>query len=252
MKRFFTLYIPPLLGLIIVIIKIPGVEEWFKNHYVHATFILALILVGCGILNHFITVISPFKKYERIEKNKWSILDEIAKNFLHEEIMPDKKILVNIMLPKRVLFSNLEPKGDSPFWNLNKLLKKLFRIVLYVEWSSNNHAVHKKIKLLTNQGASGFAYTRGQAVIIDIPKKKDSLNLNEQQLSAISGQGFIISYPIFSFDERYSRLNNKKIIGVVNFSCSILGAETLISSEKNREKLTSKIVEFSKTCSLIL
>jgi hypothetical protein len=85
----------------------------------------------------------------------------------------------------------------------------------------------------------------------DIKTSINDLNLNDKQKATISGNGFVISYPIFGFDEKYSRLSTK-IIGVVTLSCNKVGAEELLTDANNREILTEKIVDFSRICSLIL
>ncbi|MGZ3851047.1 MAG: hypothetical protein ACXVKI_18085, partial [Flavisolibacter sp.] len=65
-------------------------------------FFIGLFLVGATILTHLITVYSPFKKYEKLEKNKWVLVDNITSKFLGQQLFSDYNIAGNIMIPKKV------------------------------------------------------------------------------------------------------------------------------------------------------
>lgn len=252
MRRFFTLYVPPFIGIILILLKIPDIDNWLKLKSPYSTFFIGLTLISATILNHLVTVYSPFKKYEKLEKNKWILVDSVTSNFLGQELFPGYHLVANIMIPKNVFFSQLEPCNcEGPLKMICCFRKSFFKKILKPIWLSNNHTINKKFKITTNQGVSGRAFTEGKATIVDIPASINNLNLNEQQKKAISGNGFVISYPIFAFDEKYSRLGTK-IIGVVTLSCNKSGSETLIQAQENREILTRKIVELSNLCSLIL
>jgi hypothetical protein len=252
MRRFFTLYVPPIIGAILILIKIPEVDSWLKSISDHSAFIIGSILIGTTIITHIITVISPFNRYEKLEKNKWVLIDNVTPQYLGQKLFPGNNIVGNIMVPKKVFYTNLEPCIYKSFSERIKCLKNRFgKKVLKPVWLSNNHTLNKKFKITTNQGVSGKAFTDGIVAMVDIPKSINELNLNEIQKRIISGNGFVISYPIFEFDEKYSRLGTK-IIGVVTLSCNKNGSEELINDAGNREILTEKIVEFSKICSLIL
>lgn len=252
MRRFFTLYVPPIIGAILIVIKIPDVDAWLKSKYENSSFIIGSLLVLATVLTHVITVISPFKKYEKLEKNKWVLLDNVTSVYLGQQLFPGYTIVGNIMVPKRVFYSALEPCNANGLWEKLGCFKNRFgKKLLKPLWLSNNHSLNKKFKITTKQGATGKAFTEGIATLVDIPKSIDELGLNEKQRAAISGNGFVISYPIFEFDEKYSRLGTK-IIGAVTLSCNRTGSEQLINDPKNREKLTETIVDFSKVCSLIL
>lgn len=251
MRKFFTLYVPPIIGAILIAIKLPDIDKWLKEQNENSGFIIGCILVGATVLTHIITVISPFKKYEKIEKNKWVLLDIATADFLGDQIFPGNHLVANVMLPKKVFYSKLEPCPKKTWVGKTFYKKRFFAKMLKPIWLSNNHTLNKKFKITTNQGVSGRSFTLGKPAIVDIKEGINELNLNEEQKKQISGNGFVISYPIFAFDERYSRLGTE-IIGVVTLSCSTLGCETIIAEEKNREILTEKIVEFSKICSLLL
>jgi hypothetical protein len=253
MRKFFTVYIPPLIGVILILIKLPNIETWLKEKSTHSDFYIGVLLIGTTILTHFITVISPFKKYEKLEKNKWILIDNITSDrFLGQRLFPGYHLVANIMVPKRVFFSKLEPcKAEKTFDKIKCFKKSFFKKLLKPIWLSPEHSMNKKFKLTTNQGVSGRAFSEGVAALVNIPVSIKELNLNEKQMTSISGNGFVISYPIFAFDEKYNRLGTK-IIGVVTLSCNQIGSELLIDNLANRQTLTRTVVEFSKVCSLIL
>lgn len=252
MRRFFTLYVPPIIGAILVIIKVPEVDVWLKKQSEHSAFIIGVFLVSATILTHIITVISPFKKYEKLEKNKWVLVDNMTSKFLGQQLFPGFVIVANIMIPKKVLYTSIEPcNASNKMQKLKCFCGRFKKKILKPIWLSDNHTLNKKFKITTNQGVSGKAFTDGIVAMADITKSINELNLNEKQKQIISGNGFVLSYPIFEFDEKYSRLGTK-IIGVVTLSCNKKGSETLIDDPQNREILTEKIVDFSRICSLIL
>jgi hypothetical protein len=252
MRRTLLLYVTPILGVIIILVKLPEVDEWIRENYTNAPFLIAVILGGATLLIHVINVISPFKKYEKLEKNKWILIDSITSDFLGNKLFPGNNVVANVMTPKRVLYCKLEPcECKSIKEKIICFWKALFVKRLKPIWLSTNHTLDKRFKITTNQGVSGRAFSLGKAAIVDIPNSINDLNLNAKQKEAISGNGFVISYPIFALDEKYNRLGTK-IIGVVTLSCSDLGAEELIKTPENRNLLTEKIVDFSKICSLIL
>jgi hypothetical protein len=252
MKRFFTLYIPPIIGVILILIKIPDVDAWLKSHAEHSSFFIGLFLVGSTIITHLITVYSPFKKYEKLEKNKWVLVDNITSKFLGQQLFSDYNIVGNIMVPKKVFYTNIEPCVSKTFLEKIKCFRNRFnKKLLNPIWLSGNHTLNKKFKITTNQGVSGKAFMDGVVAMVDITTSINELNLNDIQKATISGNGFVISYPIFEFDEKYSRLGTK-IIGVVTLSCNKVGSEELLKDPGNREILTEKIVDFSRVCSLIL
>lgn len=230
----------------------PDAEAWLRKQDPHAGLFIAAFLIILAILNHSVTVISPFKKYEKLEKNKFILLDQVTTDFLGQKLFRGNHIVANIRMPKRVIFSRLEPKKSIGFIGNVIYFKKCFiKKLLVAVWVSKGNAVPKKLKMTATQGVSGMAYSEGKAVIVDMTKGINDLNFNEKQIRTISGNGFVISYPIFAFDDKYSRIGTK-IIGVVTLSCNKIGSENLIQDPKNRKILTDKIVEFSNICSLIL
>jgi hypothetical protein len=247
MKKLLTLYVTPLIGIILIALKIPGVDSWLSQWFTNATIIIGIFLAGATILNHLITVTSPFKKYERLEKNKWELLDALVTTYFETKVIGTNKISANVMVVKKKLRTTIEPKTEKYKW-----WHAYFRRLFDVMWVSSNGAIDKRLVLTTKQGVSGLAYKKGKVVIKDMTQGYEGLNLADEQIELLSGKGFIISYPIFAFDERYSRLSNKKIVGVVNFSCSNFGSEALINNSKIRDYLTNKIIAFSKICSLIM
>lgn len=253
MRKFFTLYIPLIISVALVAVKLPEVDNWFRGQLgENGTVYIALTLVGLTILNHTITIISPFKKYEKLEKNKLLLLDHVTESFLGDKLFGGYNIVANVRLPRNRFFSNLEPcRAKSAKGKLFHLLTCFSKKLLVTIWVSKGNTIPKKLKMTTTQGVSGMAYSEGKVAIVDIPENINNLNFNEKQKRVISGNGFVISYPVFAFDEKYSRLSTK-IIGVVTLSCNKKGSERLIKSQQSKEVLIEKIVGFSKLCSLIL
>jgi len=250
MEKISLIYVLPLLSLVIILVRLPEIDRWLRSHYTNAPFLIALILGGSTILMHIITVVAPLKKYERLENNKWTVIDNLIATYLDHEIFRGAPLVANIMVPKRVLYSTREPVPvtSSVF---RRIITRFFIRRLDVVWLSPGNMMNKQFRITARQGITGKAYTTGRTLIRDIPGSIDQLNFTEQQKATISGNGFVASTPIFAFDRKYSR-SNRKIIGVVTFSSSIPGSEKIIKSERNREILRENITEFSRICSFIL
>ncbi len=250
MQKIALLYILPVLSIIIILVRLPEADRWLRNRYVNAPFITTAILGGSTILTHLITVVAPLRRYESLEKNKWDLLDNMVSGYLDHDIFRNAPMVANIMIPKRVLYCRREPPSTEK--NIGKrILSRLFVRRLDIVWLSSTHALNRQFKITTRQGVTGRAYTMGKTVILDMPGSIDKLNLTADQKALLSGNGFVASTPIFSFDRKYKRLT-QKVIGVVTFSCSIPGSDKLIQYDKNRAILTKKIIDFSKTCSFLL
>jgi hypothetical protein len=250
MEKISLIYVLPVLSLIIILVRLPEIDRWLRNHYGNAPFLITLILGGSTILTHIITVVAPLKKYERLENNKWTVIDNLIATYLDNEIFNGTPLVANIMIPKRVFYCAWEPApiGSSVF---RRMFARFFVRRLDVVWLSPGNMMNKQFRITAKQGITGKAYTTGRTIIRDIPGSIDQLNFTEQQKSTISGNGFVASTPIFAFDRKYSR-STRKIIGVVTFSSSIPGSEQKIESEKNRQILRDNITEFSGICSLIV
>lgn len=245
MKKFLTLFAMPFLAVILVAIKVPEIDTYLKNQNEHAGLYIGILIGACTVLTHIITVISPFKKYERIEKNKWAMMGLITSNF-SDNYFKKNKLSANVMVTKRCFFNKREPKSNGG--NKFNFFQKMFKIV----WTYDNKPVDKRLALTVKQGATGMALAYGRPVLIDI--KKDGhgeLNLNEEQKKAIPNMEFIISCPIFALDERYNTFSST-IIGMVNVSCSVSSGRNLIEKQEDRITLTDKVMDFSKICSLII
>lgn len=250
MRKFATLYITPILGVIIILIKIPEVDKWIRANYEDAPFIIVALLAGATILTHLITVISPVKKYEKLEANRWVLTDRIVPQIIGNGTFHGFPVIVNLMMPKRVFYANLEPAHGRN--KIKCFFGSFFKKMLIPVYLSKGSTLNKDFKITVNQGVSGRVFKKGTPLIVqDISKAINDFNLTQKQISTISGQGFIAAYPVFKYDEKYKRLSNK-IIGVVTFSCSKLGSEKLMEIEENRNLLTEKMDEFANVCSLII
>lgn len=249
MEKISLIYVLPLLSLVIILVRLPEVDRWLRGHYNNAPFLITLILGGSTILTHVITVVAPMKKYERLENNKWMVIDNLIANYLDHEIFEGASLVANIMVPKRVFYCNREPPiGGSVF---RRISSRFFVRRLDIVWLSPGNMMNKQFRITVRQGITGKAYTVGRTLVLDVPGSINQLNLTERQKAAISGKGFVASAPIFLYDNKYNR-RTQKVIGVVTFFCSKPGSEKMIESELIRELVTENIKEFSRACSFIL
>lgn len=250
MEKISLIYVLPVLSLIIILVRLPEIDRWLRNHYGNAPFLITLILGGSTILTHIITVVAPLKKYERLENNKWTVIDNLIATYLDNEIFTGTPLVANIMIPKRVFYCVWEPApiGSSVF---RRMFTRFFVRRLDVVWLSPGNMMNKQFRITAKQGITGKAYTTGRTIVWDVAASIDQLNLTERQKAAISGKGFVASAPIFLYDSKYNR-PTQKVIGVATFSCSSPGSEKMIESELIRELVTENIKEFARACSFIL
>ena len=243
---------PLLTSLLLASIKIPGYEAWLNSIHVNATMFIGLILISTAIINHFVTIISPFKKYEKLEKNKFILLDQLIPALLKKSCPKGYPIVANIRVPKKTFFSRLEPNGNASIFGRVRYLRKcFFKKLLVPIWISKGRTIHKRLKMTTKQGVSGKAFSNGVPFFAKMPEAMDDLFFSKGQISLLSGNGFVISHPVMAYDEKYNRIGTK-IIAVVTLSCNKIGSESLLDDPKYKENLTEAIIEFANICSLIL
>src|SRR5690606_20285272 len=113
MKRYVTLYLPPILGVIIIIVKLPEFDKWIRDQSPNAPFYIVSVLAISTISIHLINIVSPFKKYERLEHNKWVLIDRLTSHILGGSIIEGYTVRANIMIPKIAVFCRLEPPKNT-------------------------------------------------------------------------------------------------------------------------------------------
>ena len=245
MRKFLTFFITPILLALLILIKIPDIENWLKTYNRYSGLYIGIGIAISTVFIHFINVISPLKKYEKIEKKKWMMLEAITGSS-EDNYFKKNRLSVNVMTTKRCLFTKREPDKKNNRKYIFKLFGKVFRVL----WSTT--PIDKRLVFTINQGVSGMAYKYGKPVLIDIRNDGDSeMNLNYDQKKAIANLEFIISCPIFALDERYNNFSSK-IIGILNVSSSYPKFRSLIESAEERSDLTNRVVDFSRICSLIM
>lgn len=239
MLRFFTLYITPLIAVVILLLlPIPAVESFLKTKDQDGPAYVAGVLVFGTILNHVITVLSPLKKYEKIAKNKWVILDFIAERFVAKYRDMNFDIRLNIMVAEPAYFHFIEPKKKNNSKRKFTFAGKVFKVI----WCYGNQKADRKLVITTNQGVCGKAYTHGKGVIgATSPWNTDNYNLNTEQLNLTQHLIMVASCPIFG-NENYLNQQNNKIIAVLNLESDAVGSEVLIKDPHRYNEFVKDIL----------
>jgi hypothetical protein len=247
MRRLIIFFLTPVFSLLVILFEVPAFERWLDGETDTSPLYLMIAIVICVILSHILSVISPFRKYEKIEKNKWALINELARLVIEDSSFSKFRFAVNVMTVERKLYSTQEPHPNLPekrkicFFPLN------FKFI----WSYNGKPIDKRVKLTSNQGSSGIAYNQGD-IVLKVAQVDDwkEFNLNTNQKKAISELQLIISCPIFSFD-KYNKPTDK-IIGILNVSSNTKNVKVLLRKPEDRRILCEKIADFSNICSLIM
>jgi hypothetical protein len=246
--RFFTLYITPLIAVIILLLRIPAVESLLKEKDQDGPAYIAGLLVFCTILNHLITVFSPFKKYERIARNKWAILDFIAERFVAKYQAMNFNIRLNIMIAEPAYFHFIEPKKKNNRKRRFTFAGKVFKVI----WCYGNQKADKKLLITTNQGVCGKAYTHGKGVVgAATPWNLDNFNFNTEQINLTQHLIIVASCPIFG-SENYLNRQNDKIIAVLNVESDSVGSEVLIHDPQRYDTFAVDIVTLTRIFNKVL
>ena len=248
--KFLALYFAPLVGIILILLRIEKVEKYLLANGI-APWVIGVLLAAGIILNHFITVFSPFKKYEKLEKNKWILFNELALR-LKKDYKKGKNgfdLRVNIMIPKRRFFFRIEPSTGSTDKKRLTWWGKVFKIV----WDSEQAYTSKSLKITTNQGVCGMAYREGKLFAKDLTKDKiPEYNFTASQYKLTEDLVFVISCPIFQEDSHYSGKLTNKVIGVLNIESSTKNANQIFEANVKFDELWRETINLSIVCSKIL
>lgn len=247
MKKFLSFVLVPVLSASLVLLKIPVIDEAIKSIDKNGSIYIGVIVALCTVLVHLFNVILPFKKFEKIEKNKWQMLELITTNY-QSNFFKTNKFSCNVMTTKRIFINDYQPSKKDNTKRVYIFFQKIFKVI----WVYGGKPYDKRLCLTVQQGGTGSSYESGKPVIIDFKTDGiDHLNLNSSQKEAIKHLEFMISCPIFAIDDRYGS-SSGKIIGFLNVACSNREIRHLIASKEAREDLTELVLGFSKICSLIM
>lgn len=249
MKKFLLLWTTPIVTCFLVILKVKPVEDYLKKFNQNAPLIIGLALVILTLLNHYLNVFSPFKRYEKWAKNKWYILNQEGEKLVKKYKQQGVEVRMNIMIPTTKFFYFLEPEKRNKSQKKFTFVGKVFKDI----WSYGDYRVNKLLKLTTNQGISGRAFTRAEGVLTIefVTNNSISFNLNTEQEVLTKDIIFIASCPI-TLVEDGSEEQTGKVVGVLNLESYTKGAERIVQNAVSRQELTSELVFFSKICSKLM
>ena len=248
MKKFLLLWVAPLVTAILVILKVKPVEDYLKGVDSNAPLIIGAALVILTLINHYLNVFSPFKKYEKWARNKWFILNKEAEKLVKYYKQMGVDININIMVPSRKWFYRIEPKKSDK----SKRIFSITGIVFKDIWSYPNQ-VNKLLCLTLNQGICGRTYRQGSDILTIefVNHTAHSFNLNSKQEELTKNIVFIASRPITILEDG-SEQQEKRILGVLNLESSTKGAEKVLLEKNLKDELMNQLVLFSQICSKLL
>lgn len=250
MRRFLTLYFSPVVVIVLVLIKVPSIEKFIKDTSTHGVWIVAGILVLGTILNHAITVYSPYKKYERWAKNRWYFLEKESKVFVDKYKKQGINIRLNIMIPKFCFFNLIEPFiiGGKEF-RKPKLFTKIFEVI----WSNGNFGVNQLLKFTVNQGVCGKAFKAADLVkgTHFLSANMPTFNLNKNQMKLTEHLKIVASFRIIEETNTPEKKSNK-VIGVLNVESDTEGSEMLITDLDKQKEFYEDIAVFSVICNKLV
>lgn len=249
MKKFAALYLTPLIAIALVLIKIPGVECFVKGLNGNGVLYVSFVLVIGTIFNHYITVFSPFKKYEKLAKNRWFMLEREGKIVVDKYKAQNMDLRINVMSTKKTFITHIEPFKNNP----EKRKITFFRKVFYVVWSYGNYTVNKELKITTNQGVSGKAYRSADLVRgAEFVSGADyNFNFSAKQSELTKDLKIVASFRIFE-DGNTPEKKSDKVVGVLNFESETPGSEQLIIDLQKQKDFYDDIAALSNVCSKLL
>ena len=248
MKRFLALYLTPIVAAIIIFLRIPQAESYLKEVGISPLTIGALLAVAT-LINHATNVFSPFKKYEKLEKNKWILFDRLVDDFVKQYSDRGVKLRLNVMVPGRKYSYRIEPVSPDAEKLMWSLTGKVFKVV----WYSKNANVNRKLRLTVRQGICGKAYQEGDVFGKDFTRPDAStFNLSKSQQEMVSDLTLLISAPIFEPDGMYNDKPSDKVIGVLNVESLSPSSPSLLSRELDRERIYEQIASLATVCGKIL
>jgi hypothetical protein len=240
--KTFTLIIPTALFFFQELLSMPKVTSFLKITGFLTQIIIAVVLLLFFFLNQLCNVYRPFRRFKKIDKNKWGFLDDKANDLLNIYKRYGVDLRINLMIPRHKI---LNKKDEKTF-----LFKKRF----FTQWNSHNmdYETDCHLSLMTDQGVCGEAYKTKGRVAADLTVQDPSgFNLCHEQINKTKELKFITSTPIFEQNEENLRKTDK-IIGVVNFDSKSPGSEKLIKDVRRAKTFINKTNAFADLCSKIM
>ena len=117
---------------------------------------------------------------------------------------------------------------------------------------SDGQGVNRRLRITTNQGACGKAFSEGKFNGADLTSGNVSrFNFNEEQIRMTSDLKFVLSVPLISGEETVDYVNHG-VKGVLNVESSTQGSEILVKDPTKSVIFFKDIYELSKICSKLL
>ena len=250
MRRFLTLVITPIIGIVIVALHLPFVETWLagKNPKIDIYIIVGFVVLI--IINHILTIVSPLKRFERLNKQKWYILSVLID--LVKERYEEFGINFNLMIPKRKWFCSIEPKDPLREEKGRKL--KLICYVFDFVWWDKNEPINKQLKITINQGIAGEVFKGGVGIIHNFKGSNKTYNFNKQQIELTQNLKFLDSFPVYKNDKEFDSKQSNKVVAVINAESNLEKSLELFLPRNDviRNKLTSDLKMLSDICQIII
>lgn len=254
-KKWVLFALPPLILIVEIVIRHDPVSKLVASQL--STEKQTVVLWGSGILfcvfllHHYVQVIRPFKKYERLEATRRNVLDLLSDRTISAyESREGIRVRMNVMVAERAYVSKLAAKEGDP----EKTRWQIWTRHLRIFWRSKTmrHSSDANLTLSVDQGIAGEAFRKEEPVFVDMTQVSgENYGLNKKQIEKTDSLSFVYSFPIRKRDLNTDRITGD-IIGVPNVDSMQDGSEVLISDDDKLEELTERIKAFSEVCSQLL
>lgn len=278
MKKIVTIFVTPVVMLLLIILKFPSVEQFLKEDSTSSQssqvsqtnntnqsssipnnkevkifgkgisylFMVQAFLVLATLFTYYVTMYSPYNKYEALAKKRWYTIDDAAKKL--EQKYPGHVINFNIMIPRRKFFYFIEPDKTDPNKKKFTFTGKVFEVI----WS-RGECVNRKFRMTINQGMAGRVYGDGRRVVgVDLTANQGAYgNFNAQQIEMLKDVKMLTCSPIYL---RKGHLNKQKIkfFGVLNVEGTSDGSETIVKTATIYNSFSQEVFTLSELCATLL
>jgi hypothetical protein len=253
MKKILLFIIGPLIAIGLLVVKIPAFESYIKAWHPYAPLGVYCFLAIATLGNYYLSVISPYNILQDAKEKRWTQIDLIASNYTS---LPSPQMAgnnydlsFNIMVPKRKLFSHVEPDGKGG--KKISLLPTAFEVV----WSYGTYHVNSSLSFTTKQGSCGKAFSDEDFYGFDLEQMRLTqtdfgleFNLNADQIRLTERLQMVASCPIVLKENRPDA-QTVQILGVLNVECHNDGSGVLISNAIAREALYQCMSKLTKAYS---
>ncbi len=254
MNKFLILFLTPLVAILLIILKIPALESRIEDINPNAPFYISIFLICATVVNYYVYIYSPYKRFERLAINKWNTLDEQIKR-ISETYSNYGELSFNLMIEKVTLCYAIEPEDVKetinkmsstkkkiwtaiykttflPFDKKFRLIGKVFNII----YQAGNTPVDQRFKITRNQGVCGEVFKSGSRTRGVSLKDADiikSFNFNPEQIELTKDLVIVVSTPIRIVSKQINK-QKFKVIGVLNVESKSPASEQLITDKDIR------------------